>query len=334
MDASANISAAVFAAYLKCSTKAYLTAHGEKAPDTFFADTLGRISAAYKARVSQGPRMGSTNVVSFDYLRLTGAPARPALLVDCETASYARDRPAAAWVGGQTESYDPGHDYVPIVFSAWNKRDPSNDLLACFGAMAIQQASGGKIPSHGRVIHGEGERDRAVRIDDHLPKTRQIVDTTALMSLAREPPPLVLNNHCAICDFQARCRALAVERENLSLLGAMTAKERSRNDEKGISTITQLSYGYRPRRRRRTKSTAPRASPPVKHDHKLKALAIKKGQIHVVGSPSRRIDKNKDKLFAFLDYDSVPWNNNNAEHAVRAFTRIRNVMASSGSRLT
>lgn len=43
----------------------------------------------------------------------------------------------------------------------------------------------------------------------------------------------------------------------------------------------------------------------------------------------RRIDKNKEKLFAFLDYDGVPWNNNNAEHAVRAFTRIRNVMASS-----
>jgi hypothetical protein len=170
MDASANISAAVFAAYLKCSTKAYLTAHGEKAPDTFFADTLGRISAAYKARVSQGLRMGSTNVVSFDYLRLTGAPAGPALLVDCETASYARDRPAAAWVGGQTESSDPGHDYVPIVFSAWNKRDPSDDLLASFGAMAIQQATGGEIPSYGRIIHGEGYSGRTVRIAEHLSK--------------------------------------------------------------------------------------------------------------------------------------------------------------------
>jgi hypothetical protein len=30
-----------------------------------------------------------------------------------------------------------------------------------------------------------------------------------------------------------------------------------------------------------------------------------------------------------LDYDGVPWNNNNAEHAVRAFTRIRNSMATS-----
>ncbi len=43
----------------------------------------------------------------------------------------------------------------------------------------------------------------------------------------------------------------------------------------------------------------------------------------------KRIEKNKDKLFTFLDYDNVPWNNNNAEHAVRAFTRLRNVMITS-----
>jgi hypothetical protein len=40
----------------------------------------------------------------------------------------------------------------------------------------------------------------------------------------------------------------------------------------------------------------------------------------------KRIEKNRDKLFTFLDYDGVPWNNNNAEHALRAFTRLRNIM--------
>jgi hypothetical protein len=43
----------------------------------------------------------------------------------------------------------------------------------------------------------------------------------------------------------------------------------------------------------------------------------------------KRIIKNKTKLLTFLDYDDVPWNNNNAEHAVRAFTRLRNVMITS-----
>jgi len=54
-----------------------------------------------------------------------------------------------------------------------------------------------------------------------------------------------------------------------------------------------------------------------------------------VGSAlKKRIDKNRDKLFTFLEYDDVPWNNNNAEHAVRAFTRLRNVMVTSTPRGT
>jgi hypothetical protein len=31
-------------------------------------------------------------------------------------------------------------------------------------------------------------------------------------------------------------------------------------------------------------------------------------------------------LFTFLDYDNAPWNNNNAEHAVHAFVKLRNGM--------
>jgi hypothetical protein len=36
-----------------------------------------------------------------------------------------------------------------------------------------------------------------------------------------------------------------------------------------------------------------------------------------------RFYKNRDKLFTFLDFDDVPWNNNNAEHAIKAFVVLR-----------
>jgi hypothetical protein len=32
-----------------------------------------------------------------------------------------------------------------------------------------------------------------------------------------------------------------------------------------------------------------------------------------------------------LHYDHVPWNNNNAEHAVKAFARLRNTIAGSST---
>ena len=33
--------------------------------------------------------------------------------------------------------------------------------------------------------------------------------------------------------------------------------------------------------------------------------------------------KYGSRLFTFLDYDGVPWNNNNAEHAIHVFARVR-----------
>jgi len=36
-----------------------------------------------------------------------------------------------------------------------------------------------------------------------------------------------------------------------------------------------------------------------------------------------RLVRYRQKLFAFLEHDGVPWNNNNAEHAVKYFARYR-----------
>ena len=45
-----------------------------------------------------------------------------------------------------------------------------------------------------------------------------------------------------------------------------------------------------------------------------------------------RFEKNRQKLFTFLDYNGIPWNNNNAEHAIKAFAALRNVMEGTSTR--
>jgi hypothetical protein len=40
-------------------------------------------------------------------------------------------------------------------------------------------------------------------------------------------------------------------------------------------------------------------------------------------SYKNRFIKNRDKLFTFLSYDGIPWNNNNAEHAIKSFAYHR-----------
>jgi predicted RecB family nuclease len=39
-----------------------------------------------------------------------------------------------------------------------------------------------------------------------------------------------------------------------------------------------------------------------------------------------RFMRSKNSLFTFLEHDGVPWNNNNAEHAIKAFARLRRVI--------
>jgi len=45
----------------------------------------------------------------------------------------------------------------------------------------------------------------------------------------------------------------------------------------------------------------------------------------------KRFEKNADKLFIFLDYDNVPWNNNNAEHAIKPLAKLRHVFGGQGT---
>lgn len=42
-------------------------------------------------------------------------------------------------------------------------------------------------------------------------------------------------------------------------------------------------------------------------------------------SVQERIIRNKGSLFTFLNYDGVPWNNNNAEHAIKRFAHYREI---------
>jgi hypothetical protein len=60
-------------------------------------------------------------------------------------------------------------------------------------------------------------------------------------------------------------------------------------------------------------------------DNFFRYLSEKKFFSAVAESYKKRFEKNKEKLFTFLDYNGVPWNNNNAEHAFKHFATYRKV---------
>lgn len=304
MDTNNLITAVVFSAFLKCPTKAYLLMTGGTTSNTFFADIEARITAMYTAAAEERSHSAAATPLAFDQIVYGLDCETPPRYVDCRTAVYditvapkpKRDR---------AQKSSPSGTFRPVLFSPWDRLELTDNLLVCFGALALSQVTG-VLADTGALIYGDGRRHRTVEVGDYVARTHQSIDAIAAICRKPEQPPLVLNKHCAVCDFQSRCRGVAIDRDDLSLLTAMTSKERAKCSSRGISTITQLSYGYRPRRRKRTRpdadSAAGRLTPIAKNDHKLRALAIKKGQIHVVGTPSLKFEGTP----VFLDVEGMP----------------------------
>ena len=52
-------------------------------------------------------------------------------------------------------------------------------------------------------------------------------------------------------------------------------------------------------------------------------LNITEFETELASGYQKRLFKNKEKLFTFIEYDGIPWNNNNAENAVKSFAYSR-----------
>lgn len=54
-----------------------------------------------------------------------------------------------------------------------------------------------------------------------------------------------------------------------------------------------------------------------------KDLSLREYRSEPAVRSKRRFETGREKLFTFLRHDGVPWNNNNAEHAIKAYARAR-----------
>ena len=112
------------------------------------------------------------------------------------------------------------------------------------------------------------------------------------------PPSLVLNKHCPSCQFRQICREQAEKENNLSLLDRITTKAIHKYNKRGIFTVQQLSYLFKPRRKRKTSKD----SELIKHSLELQALAIREQKTYIqeISKPSPQ------PIELFLDIEGIP----------------------------
>jgi hypothetical protein len=133
MDTNKSITAAVFFAFLKCPTKAYLLAIGEPAPAAFFTDIEVRISLMYKSAVSRTLLVGAEVAEPLEFGELLSSRDHEALAhpVDCKTAIYNPVLPLDEPRVCRSRESTASGSFVSVLFSPWDKLHVSDSLLSC-----------------------------------------------------------------------------------------------------------------------------------------------------------------------------------------------------------
>lgn len=288
----------IFQAFLKCETKSYFKSSGVVGGQQEFSNWEQKLFEDFK-------RVCCTKLRSAlqedECLVNTSLPQalkdnKVSLFIDCTVQAQGIKSQLHALERSIPRDKTRKSSYIPIRFVPREKITKHDRLLLAFDALALFNASG-KMPLFGKIIHSRALATVKVKLDALVKFVRTVITKIEAQQSGVTTPQLILNKHCSECEFQLRCRQSATEKAELSLLSGMTKKERERQHSKGIFSITQLSYTFRPRRRSKRLS-----SKPDKYSHAVKALAIRENKIHIVGRPEL---KTNGTLICF-DIEGIP----------------------------
>lgn len=292
------ISAPIFEAYLKCPSKCWFLFLGKKGDANLYSNFIRNQSDAYRTagierlRVKIQPSecvvrpSAPLNVKTAKWLLALDFIAINEIL---ESRLHAVERIS---LGGQSKQ----DQLIPIRFLFTNKLTKGDKLILAFDAHVLSEMLGREV-NHGKIIHSDSYSAVKVKTSLLTGEVLKILGKIEILVASKSPPDLILNRHCAECEYQAQCRQKAIEKDDLSLLAGMSEKERRKFNSKGIFTITQLSYTFRPRRRPKRQRDKRE-----KYHHSLKALAVREKKIHIVGSPAMKIEGTP----VYLDVEGLP----------------------------
>ena len=292
------VSSPLFEAYLECSTKCWLRSRAEpKTPnayaewaslqnETYYQDRIKCLLEMFPESdrviapsISKHAKDAAWRIATDVHLRMNGLETY--LQAVERRPIEARGRPA---------------QFIPYRFRFANKLTKNDKMSLAFDANVLAETLGCEV-SLGKIIHGNDSGTLKVNLSPLASALQKLITDVIALLADNSPPELVLNAHCGQCEFQARCRNLAKEKDDLSLLSGMSGKERKKLHGKGIFTVTQLSYTFRPRRRRRQS-----LGKQERFHHSLRALAIRENKIHAVDILNPKLDGTP----VFLDVEGLP----------------------------
>jgi predicted RecB family nuclease len=288
----------IFESFLNCKYKAHLKATAKIGTLTNFENFSKRLlaenmdvyykklSSKYSTKRFWGLSVLSLDTLGVGYDYLFNIIIETDILVTKITAL--EKIPQASSLGN--------FSYIPISLTPKHKIQKNNKLILAYHSLLVAVLQN-KQPQIGKNIAASSLKTTRVRLPNLIKETNQIIAEIHKTLNKEKPPPTRLNNHCERCEFKKFCYHKAKAEDDLSLLKGLKEKEIVKLNSKGIFTVKQLSYTFRPRRqikKRRRKAKT--------HLHSLKALAIRENKVFIY--EKREIPNDKTRIY--LDVEGDP----------------------------
>ena len=263
-------------AHQHCPRKAFFLLRGSPEPhpheyETVVEERAAKRRTAYLATLAARPQpLNAPVVISAADVKAT-----------CDAVTHGKKR-------GQREPH--------LVIGTENP-SPANKARLVFAGYALGHENRHR-PSFGLIVPFTGNSKR-VKLDALYSGISKTVENLRgwTRQLPPDPPALVMGKQCQTCEFHAFCHSEAEKADSLFLLDKMTPKVAAKYQKKGIFTLTQLSYVYRPRRRRKGAGKTP-----TPFNVELQALAIREKKIYLHQRPTMA----QQPVELFLDIEGIP----------------------------
>jgi len=189
--------------------------------------------------------------------------------------------------------------YIPIITASDEKPKKNNKILLKILSDGLEKTQGSN-PEFGKIIFGNNSRITRIKLSDGDTVIDRIFSELDAIQQGEVELELYLNDHCQVCEFNLFCKSKAKENDNLSLLNGIRSKEIKKLNSKGIFTVNQLSYTFRPRKNKKKFNNYKRP-----HFHELKALAIRENKIYVYETPKI----SETPIAIYFDIEGIPERN-------------------------
>jgi predicted RecB family nuclease len=183
--------------------------------------------------------------------------------------------------------------YIPTIILNSEKVSKKHKIVITALSYVLNKTLGSPI-DYGIIIFSSGFISTKVRVSQHLREFKTFLDRIS----GSEEPQFRLNSHCPACEFSLKCRERAIREDHLSLLRGMGPDKLKKLNKKGIFTVNQLSYTFRPKRKSLIKHQRNST-----RSFELQALAIREKKIFVYDIPDE-LPRTSTEIY--LDVEGLP----------------------------